>query len=114
MPPDRALWAVGAAARQRIEEVETVAAAVTAVEPAERAVRGAERAVGDAQSASEEARDTLAGAHTQFQSAVEAWQGAVSSWIADVGITRARKDSVRSTHRLRSAPLSTDRPRAPD
>jgi uncharacterized protein (TIGR02680 family) len=81
---DRALAAVGAAARQRIEEVETVAAAVTAVEPAERAVRGAERTVSDAQSASEEARDALAGAHTQFQSAVETWQGAVSSWIADV------------------------------
>ncbi len=81
---DRALAAVGAAARQRIEEMETVAAAVTAIEPAERAVRGAERAVSDAQSASEEARDALAGAHTQFQSAVEAWQGGVSSWIADV------------------------------
>jgi uncharacterized protein (TIGR02680 family) len=81
---DRTLSAVGAAARQRIEEVEAVGAAVAVIEPAESAVRGAERAADNAQSASEEAREALADAHTQFQSAVEGWQLAASSWTDDV------------------------------
>lgn len=78
---DRALVGLAAAARQRIEEVETVAAAVAAIEPAERAVRAAERAAADAQAASDEARQAVGDAHIGFQSAVEGWQEAASDWI---------------------------------
>ncbi len=81
---DRALAGLAVAARQRIEEVETVAAAVAAIEPAERTVRAAERAAADAQSATDEARKAVSDAHTRFQSAIYTWQEAASDWIGGV------------------------------
>ncbi|MBW4052946.1 MAG: TIGR02680 family protein [Proteobacteria bacterium] len=81
---DRALAGLAAAARQRIEEVGTVAAAVAAIEPAERAVRAAERAAADAQSASDEAREAVGDAHIRFQSVIDVWQEAASDWIGGV------------------------------
>jgi uncharacterized protein (TIGR02680 family) len=78
---DRAVLALSAAARQRVDDVESVEAALRAVEPAERAVRDAERAAGEARIASEKARSALADARAAFQSEVEVWQRSVVSWI---------------------------------
>ena len=81
---DAAFSALGTAARQRLEDVETIESAVRAIEPAERAVRDAERAVDIARSANDEARDTLAGARTAFQSASAEWRAAVERWVERV------------------------------
>lgn len=78
---DRALSALSAAARQRIEDVEVVQAAVNAVAPAERAVHDAEGMVNESQSAAEDARSALADARAALQSSVESWQAAAASWM---------------------------------
>jgi hypothetical protein len=78
---DAALSALNAAARGRLDEVETVGSAVRAIEPAERSVREAERTAGEAQSANDAARNALSDARAAFQLAVEGWQAAAAKWI---------------------------------
>lgn len=86
---DAALSALSTAARQRLDEVETVESAVRAIEPAERAVRDAEREANIARSANDEARNTLADARTAFQSAIEEWRAAVARWMERVQLHHA-------------------------
>ncbi|HVC30930.1 MAG TPA: TIGR02680 family protein [Steroidobacteraceae bacterium] len=81
---DRALSALSAAARQRIEEVESVEAALERVEAAERTVQEAERAAAEAESTADQARRALADALASLQSAIESWQDAVSRWLQQV------------------------------
>lgn len=78
---EHALAALRDAARQRIDEVQTVGAAVEAVEPAERALRDAGRTVADTQSLRDVAVSALADARKAFQSLIEAWQGATADWV---------------------------------
>ncbi|MHB1872661.1 MAG: TIGR02680 family protein [Steroidobacteraceae bacterium] len=81
---DRALSTLGAAARQRIEEVESVEAALERVEAAERVVQEAERAAAESESTADQARCALADALASLQSAIDAWQDAVSRWMEEV------------------------------
>jgi hypothetical protein len=78
---DAQLAVLRSAARQRLDEVETVTAALRDIEPAERAVRDAERARKDAETVNDKARETLADARTAFQSVIREWQMAAADWI---------------------------------
>ncbi len=78
---DAQLAGLRSAAGQRLNEVETVTAALRDIEPAERAVHDAERAMKDAETANDKARATLADARTAFQSVIAVWQMAAADWI---------------------------------
>ena len=78
---DAQLVGLRSAARQRLDDVDTVTATLRDIEPAERAARDAERAVKDAETANEEARAAVADARNAFQSVIAAWQTAAADWI---------------------------------
>jgi uncharacterized protein (TIGR02680 family) len=78
---ERTLGLLADAARQRTDEVKSVAAAVRRIEPLERGVAEAERAVGDARGTHQEAGVQLAAARSAFQASVDTWQAAATGWL---------------------------------